>query len=200
MKMSRIGLCLGFLAVWPATGALAQPAGEPRDLPIIGAPIPGRRELPAGGDRGRRTTCTGCRTACTGSWRVIVLFVTALLLDRDLPLQQPAQPDPGELHPQHAARDRLDADPGGDPDRDRLVLAADPVQAARGPDARPDGQGDRQPVVLELRLSGERRHLRQPDAAAQDDLAALRLHRRRATCSPPTPRWWCRWTRWCTCW
>jgi hypothetical protein len=39
MKMSRIGLCLGFL-VFAATGALAQPAGEPRDLPVIGAPIP----------------------------------------------------------------------------------------------------------------------------------------------------------------
>ena len=41
MKMSRIGLCLGFLRLWPATGALAQPAGEPRDLPVIGAPMPG---------------------------------------------------------------------------------------------------------------------------------------------------------------
>ena len=24
--------------------------------------------------------------------------------------------------------------------------------------------------------------------------------RRTSTCSPPTTRWWCRWTRWCTCW
>jgi cytochrome c oxidase subunit 2 len=40
MKTSRIGLCLGFLAM-AATGAAAQPAGEPRDLPVIGAPIPG---------------------------------------------------------------------------------------------------------------------------------------------------------------
>ena len=33
-------------------------------------------------------------------------------------------------------------------------------------DAGPDGQGDRQPVVLDLQLSGERLHLRQPDARA----------------------------------
>jgi cytochrome c oxidase subunit 2 len=40
MKMSRIGICLGFLGII-ATGAWAQPAGEPRDLPVIGAPVPG---------------------------------------------------------------------------------------------------------------------------------------------------------------
>jgi cytochrome c oxidase subunit 2 len=40
MKTSRIGLCLGWLGL-AATGAWAQPAGEPRDLPVIGAPVPG---------------------------------------------------------------------------------------------------------------------------------------------------------------
>jgi cytochrome c oxidase subunit 2 len=40
MKLTRIGLGLGFLATL-ATGAWAQPAGEPRDLPVIGAPVPG---------------------------------------------------------------------------------------------------------------------------------------------------------------
>jgi cytochrome c oxidase subunit II len=40
MKTNRIGL--GLLATFAAaTGALAQPAGEPRDLPVIGVPVPG---------------------------------------------------------------------------------------------------------------------------------------------------------------
>ena len=41
-----------------------------------------------------------------------------------------------------------------------------------GADAGPDGEGHRQPVVLDLQLPGERRHLRQPDARARTDLAA----------------------------
>ena len=40
MKINRIGL--GLLATFAAaTGAVAQPAGEPRDLPVIGVPVPG---------------------------------------------------------------------------------------------------------------------------------------------------------------
>jgi cytochrome c oxidase subunit 2 len=40
MKLTRIGL--GLVSLLPyATGALAQPAGEPRDLPVIGVPVPG---------------------------------------------------------------------------------------------------------------------------------------------------------------
>jgi cytochrome c oxidase subunit 2 len=42
MKMNRLGLGLGLIATLAATGAaFAQPAGEPRDLPVIGAPVPG---------------------------------------------------------------------------------------------------------------------------------------------------------------
>jgi cytochrome c oxidase subunit 2 len=43
MKTSRIGLPLGVLAfaVGAVGAALAQPAGEPRDLPVIGVPVPG---------------------------------------------------------------------------------------------------------------------------------------------------------------
>jgi cytochrome c oxidase subunit 2 len=40
MKMTRVlGFCL--LALPIAAGAWAQPAGEPRDLPVVGAPVPG---------------------------------------------------------------------------------------------------------------------------------------------------------------
>jgi cytochrome c oxidase subunit 2 len=41
MKMNRLGLGLGLLATLAATAVCAQPAGEPRDLPIVGAPVPG---------------------------------------------------------------------------------------------------------------------------------------------------------------
>jgi cytochrome c oxidase subunit 2 len=40
MKLTRIGLGLASLTLF-AAGALAQPAGEPRDLPVIGVPVPG---------------------------------------------------------------------------------------------------------------------------------------------------------------
>ena len=39
MMTSRIGL--GLLATFTATRAFAQETGEPRDLPVIGVPVPG---------------------------------------------------------------------------------------------------------------------------------------------------------------
>jgi cytochrome c oxidase subunit 2 len=41
MKMNRLGFGLGLLCALSATVALAQPAGEPSGLPVIGAPVPG---------------------------------------------------------------------------------------------------------------------------------------------------------------
>ncbi|MFO1210200.1 MAG: cytochrome c oxidase subunit II [Amaricoccus sp.] len=41
MKLNRVSLGLGMLALLSWTGAWAQESGEPRDLPIIGAPTPG---------------------------------------------------------------------------------------------------------------------------------------------------------------
>ena len=41
MRMIGIGRALGLVATFAATAAFAQPAGEPTDLPIIGAPTPG---------------------------------------------------------------------------------------------------------------------------------------------------------------
>ena len=41
MKINRIGIGLGLGSALFATMAVAQPAGEPRDLPLIGIPTPG---------------------------------------------------------------------------------------------------------------------------------------------------------------
>ena len=42
MTMAAIGrAALGFLATVVGSAALAQPAGEPQDLPVIGVPVPG---------------------------------------------------------------------------------------------------------------------------------------------------------------
>ncbi len=41
MKLNRFSLGLGVFALLSWTGALAQESGEPRDLPVIGAPTPG---------------------------------------------------------------------------------------------------------------------------------------------------------------
>ena len=78
MKMSRIGLCLGFSGL-AATVAAAQPAGEPRDLPVIGAPVPG--------GMGYQPAVTPVAEdmhflshMVHGIMVVIVLFVVALLL------------------------------------------------------------------------------------------------------------------------
>ena len=43
-------------------------------------------------------------------------------------------------------------------------------------------------------------HLRQPDAARRRSSRRYGYAPDDCTCSPPTPRWWCRSTRWCTCW
>ena len=131
MTMNRLGFGLGLLATFAATAAAAQPAGEPTGLPIIGAPTPG----------GVNYQPASSPVAHDMHWLsgmvhwimlVIVLFVVALIADRHRPLQQPLEPEPGALDPQHPDRDRLDAGAGGDPDRDRLLLAAGAVQAARG--------------------------------------------------------------------
>ena len=45
---------------------------------------------------------------------------------------------------------------------------------------------------------GERVLLRQPDAG-RGRAGGARLHPATCTCSPPTPPWWCRWARSCTC-
>ena len=78
MKMSRLGLCLGSL-VLGATHAFAQPAGEPQDLPVIGAPVPG--------GMGYQPAVTPVAAdmhwlshMVHGIMIVIVLFVVALLL------------------------------------------------------------------------------------------------------------------------
>ena len=65
-----------------------------------------------------------------------------------------ANPAPSRNQPQHADRDDLDARPGADPGGDRDPVdppaRATNIIAAAG---RPDGQGDRQPMVLDLRIS-----------------------------------------------
>lgn len=97
MKPSRLGLFLGMLAHMGMMGmsaAMAQPAGEPQDLPVIGAPVPGG---------------TGYQPAVTpvaedmhwlshlvhGIMVVIVIFVTALLLIVIFRFNRKRNPTPG---------------------------------------------------------------------------------------------------------
>ena len=139
-------LTLGLIAIM--TGAAwAQPL--PADLPVIGAPVPGGMNYqPAVTEVAHDMHWLS--NMVHGIMLVIVLFVTALLAAVVIKFNRQANPVPGHLYAQHHDRDRLDAGSGADPDRHRLVLAADPVQAAGDPDPGPDDQGDGQPVVLEL--------------------------------------------------
>ena len=127
----------------------------------------------------------------------ITVFVLALLLDRDREVQRQGQSDAVEDHAQHAARSGLDRDPGGHPGGDRDPVVPHPVRAAQHSAVRPHHQGDRQPVELDLHLSGrqDRVHLDHADRTRN----GRRSIRRRRGCSPSTTRSSCRSTRWCAC-
>jgi len=79
MKLNRVGIGLGLLALLGWTGAFAQESGEPRDLPVIGAPTPGGINYqpavtPVAHDMHWLSGMVH------GIMLVIVLFVVALLL------------------------------------------------------------------------------------------------------------------------
>ena len=130
---------------------------------------------------------------------LIVVFVLALLVYRHGPLQRPRQSGPVEDQPQHADRGALDDRADPHPGRHRRAVLLASLRRARsgarhrrlrsGQDAA-DHQGDRQPVVLDLRISRQRRHLvRLAHAAGQ------RAHRSGEASrgfSPSTTRWSCR--------
>ena len=72
-------------------------------------------------------------------------------------------------HPQHPDRSGLDPDPGADPGRHRGAVVPAAVSGARHSQGRSDHQGDRQAVVLELRLSRQRQvRIRFADGATKD--------------------------------
>ena len=72
-------------------------------------------------------------------------------------LQRQRQSDAVAHHPQHAARGALDRRAGRHPGRHRdPVVPAAVLRSSTLPKAGPHHQGDRQPVVLELRLSRQR--------------------------------------------
>ena len=92
---------------------------------------------------------------------LISIFVLALLAYACVRFRASRNATPIAAHPSYAARDRLDrgagADPGGD--RDPVLQAA--LLHGPGGGAGDDDQGGRPPVVLELRVSRQRRvHLR----------------------------------------
>ena len=84
---------------------------------------------------------------------LITLFVLALLVMVVMKFNAKANPVPSQDHAQHADRGGLDADSGADPGRHRGAVVPPAVPATRHSQGRPDGQGHRQAVVLELRLS-----------------------------------------------
>ena len=124
----------------------------------------------------------------------ISLFVLALLVTIMVRFNARANPTPVAHHPQHPARGRLDADPGGDPGRHRdpvvpaAVLSADHSGDERRGRRRHD-QGDRQAVVLELQLSGPRQFRVRTRCMVAIRSAAQGPGR---GCWPSTTRWWCR--------
>ena len=77
MKMNRLGFGLGLLALTLATGARAQPAGEPSGLPVIGVPVPGgvgyQPAVTPVGARHALAVAHGARDhgrrSCCSSWR-----------------------------------------------------------------------------------------------------------------------------------
>jgi cytochrome c oxidase subunit 2 len=93
MKTNRIGLG-AFLLATAATGSWAQPAGEPRDLPVIGAPTPG------GINYQPAVTEVAHDMHWLSHWvhgimLVIVVFVVALLGTVILRYNQRSNPTPG---------------------------------------------------------------------------------------------------------
>ena len=109
-------------------------------------------------------------------------------------LQRQGQSRADRHDAQHGAGSALDGHPGRDPGRDRDPVVPASLLPGRHPAGRHDHQGDRQAVVLDLRISRQRQlHLRRADAVRP------RRGSRQASrgCSAPTTTSSCRSTRPC---
>ena len=76
--------------------------------------------------------------------------------DRDRALQCAGQSSSLADHAQYVDRNRVDDHPDRHPDGHRGAVVQTPVLPAQYPGCRPHREGDRQAVVLELQLSGQR--------------------------------------------
>ena len=86
----------------------------------------------------------------------ITLFVLALLLTVMVQFNARANPTPSRTTHNTLIEVALDGDPGPDPAGSRCPVVQAAVPATRHAEGRPDHQGDRQAVVLDLQLSGQR--------------------------------------------
>ena len=173
----RVRLCGGAgIAGGSAFAGLGQPIAVADGLPAVGRADDGRHHLvPQFRALDHR-----------GDHR----FRARAAAHRDRQVQRQGQSDALEDHPQHPAGSGLDGDPGRHPGGDRDPVVPHPVRAAQHAAVRPHHQGDRQPVELDLHLSGreDRVHL---DHADRGGRGRSSIHRRRG-CSASTTRSSCR--------
>ena len=84
----------------------------------------------------------------------IALFVLVLLAIVVVQVQRARQSGALAHHPQHHHRDHLDRGAGAHPGDDRGAVVPPAVLPTESSEGRPDREGHRQAVVLELQLSG----------------------------------------------